>query len=293
MQDLPTGCVLFADVSGSTRLGEAVGDAAAHEAVTLCVKLFSALTLQHGGRVVKAAGDEVMALFPEASQAASAAVDIQLGMTEMAPVDKQRLGVRIGLHHGPVLEKEGDVFGETVNFAARLTEMAAKGQIVASLSTVDRLAPIQKMDCRSLCAIAVEGEENEVRICEMLWSDADDATQFVAQHASTDGGTALRIVYRTRVLTLSQERASLVLGREATVDLVVPDRMASRVHCHIEHRQDRFVLVDRSANGTYLTVNGDPEIVLRNEEAALRNHGFIALGQSRQTATEVVEFFCE
>jgi adenylate cyclase len=288
-----TGCVLFADVSGSTKLYDSVGDAAAHAAIDLCVRLFAALTEQHGGRVVKTIGDEVMAVFPGAPEAGRAAVDIQLGMHEMAPVDKVRLGVRIGMHHGPVVERDGDVFGDTVNLAARLTEMAASGQIITSLETVDLLEPLQKMDCRSLYAIPVKGKEREVGICEVLWTDTDDATQLVAQRATTDSGSQLRLVYRSRVVVLDDTRTSIVLGREATADLVVAERMASRIHCEIERRQGKFFLTDRSANGTYLTINGDTEMVLRREEAVLRNHGVIALGQSQASASERVEFFCE
>jgi adenylate cyclase len=293
MQDQTSGCVMFADVSGSTKLYETVGDAAAHSAIDLCVKLFAALTEQHGGRVVKTIGDEVMAIFPAAAQAGRAAVDIQLAVTEMAPVDKVRLGVRIGLHFGPVVERDGDVFGDTVNLAARLTEMASRGQIITSVETVDLLAPIQKMDCRSLYAIEVKGKEREVKICELLWTDTEDATQLVAQRATTDEGRQLRIVYHGKVVLVSAERRSVVLGRDATADLVVPERKASRTHCEIEQRQGKFVITDRSANGTYLTIDGDGEIVLRREEMMLRHHGVIALGQSRNTATELVEFFCE
>jgi len=287
------GCVLFADVSGSTKLYDTIGDAAAHDAIELCLKLFSALTEQHGGRVVKTIGDEVMAVFPEASKAGAAARDIQLGINEMAPVGKVRLGVRIGMHQGPVVEKAGDLFGDTVNLAARLTEMASRGQIITSLDTVNLLTPLQKMDCRQLYTIPVKGKEREVPICELMWTDTDDATQVVAQRASTDAGNALRLVYRSRVVTLGDDKKSVVLGRDNTADLVIPDRMASRAHCEIEKRQDKFVLADRSANGTYLSIDGDREIVLRREEAMLRGHGFIALGQSRATATEFVEYFCE
>jgi adenylate cyclase len=293
MGDNNAGCVLFADVSGSTKLYETVGDTAAHEAIDLCIRLFSALTIQHGGRVVKTIGDEVMAVFPDASHAGAAARDIQLGVTEMAPVGKVRLGVRIGMHHGPVVERGGDVFGDTVNLAARLTEMATRGQIITSLDTVQLLTPIQKMDCRQLYSIPVKGKEREVPICEFMWSDSDDATQVVAQHASTDAGNGLRLVYRSRIVMLGGDKRSIVLGREATADLVIADRMASRAHCEIEQRQDKFVLADHSANGTYLSIDGDREIVLRREEAMLRGHGFIALGQSRATATEFVEYFCE
>jgi adenylate cyclase len=293
MPEQSSGCVLFADVSGSTKLYETVGDATAHEAIDLCVKLFSALTTTHGGRVVKTIGDEVMSIFPDASSAGTAARDIQLSIHDMAPVDKVRLGVRIGLHYGPVVERDGDVFGDTVNLAARLTEMASRGQIITSTETVERFAPIQKMDCRELYAIPVKGKEKEVGICELMWSDTDDATQVVTHHATTDSGDSLRLVYRTRVINLGEERRSVVLGRDAGADLVVADRMASRAHCEIEQRQDKFVISDRSANGTYLSIDGDREIVLRREEALLRGHGFITLGQSRATATEFVEFFCE
>jgi adenylate cyclase len=293
MEEQAKGCVLFADVSGSTKLYESVGDAAALSAIDLCLKLFRAFTEQHGGRVVKTIGDEVMAIFPDAPSAGRAAVDIQLAVNDMAPIEKVQLGVRIGLHHGPVVERDGDVFGDTVNLAARLTEMASKGQIISSLETVELLDPIQKMDCRRLYSIPVKGKEREIDICEFMWSDSEDATQLAARHATTDAGDALRLVYRGRVVILTPERRSIVLGRDATADLVVPDRMASRTHCEIEQRQDKFVLSDRSANGTYLSIDGDREIVLRREEALLYGHGFITLGQTRTTATEFVEFFCE
>jgi class 3 adenylate cyclase len=293
MSQQTTGCVLFADVSGSTKLYETVGDAAAHAAIDLCVKLFANITEQHGGRVIKTIGDEVMAIFPKASQAAHAAVDIQLGVAGMAPVEKVRLGVRVGLHHGPVVERDGDVFGDTVNLAARLAELASRGQVITSQETVEQLEALQKLDCRRLYAIPVKGKEKDIGICEVMWTDSDDATQLAAPraHAPAAAGS-LRIVYRGRTVILPAERRTLVLGRDATADLVVAERMASRTHCEIEQRQDKFFISDHSANGTWLTIEG-AEIVLRREESMLRGHGYITLGQSRDTATEVVEYFCE
>jgi adenylate cyclase len=220
-------------------------------------------------------------------------VDIQLGMAGMAPVEKVRLGVRVGLHHGPVVEREGDIFGDTVNLAARLTELASRGQIITSQESVERLEPLQKLDCRRLYAIPVKGKEKDVGICEVMWTDAEDATTLAAprSHAAAAPGS-LRIVYRGRTVIMPAERRTLVLGRDAAADLVVAERMASRTHCEIEQRQDRFFLSDRSANGTWLTIDGT-EVVLRREESMLRGHGYITLGQSRDTATEVVEYFCE
>jgi adenylate cyclase len=288
-----TGCVLFADVSGTSKLSDTLGDPGTQYAIDLCVKLLTALAEQHGGRVVRANDEEVVAVFDEVSPAGTAARDIHTAMLEMAPYDKVRLGARIGMHFGPIEERGGEVFGETVSFAARLAEMAARGQILASMETVQRLAPILKMDCNPVYSIPATGSEQDIDVCELTWSDADDATQVVARHATTDSGERLRLVYRTRVVTLSSEQRSIVLGRDATAGLVVADRMASRAHCEIERREGEFVLRDRSANGTFLSIDGDHEIVLRREEVMLRGHGFITLGQSRSVATEFVEFFCE
>jgi predicted component of type VI protein secretion system len=70
--------------------------------------------------------------------------------------------------------------------------------------------------------------------------------------------------------------------------------MASRYHCTIERRQDKWVLKDHSTNGTFVTLDGDDaELVLQREELTLRKHGFIAFGQSRVATEEVVEFFVE
>ena len=292
MHDSTSGCVLFADVSGSTDFRDTVGDSAGHEAIDLCVRLCAALTEQHGGRVIKAVDHEFLALFPDASAAGKAARDIQLGVHGMAPIEKVRLGVRIGMHFGPLKERDGELFGDTVNVAARLTEMASKDQIVASMETVDLLSPIQKMDCRKLFSMPMKGNAIEVGVCELVWTDTDDATQLAAQRVSTDAGESLRLVYRTRVMTVAAGQAPVVLGRDATATLVVADRKASRAHCEIGERQGEFVLADRSQNGTFLSIDGDREVVLRREEAILRGHGFITLGQSRSTATEFVEFFC-
>lgn len=287
-----SGCVLFADVSGSTDFCDTVGDSAGHEAIDLCMKLCAALTEQHGGRVVKAGDDEVMSLFADASAAGEAARDIQLAAHDISPVEKVRLGVRIGMHYGPLDRRDGEIFGATVSLAARLTEMASRDQIVASTQTVDMLTPLQKMVCRQIFSLPMPGQP-DVGVCEMMWTDSEDATELAVPRVSTDAGDGLRLVYRTRVVTLAAGGEALVLGRDSTAGLVVADRKASRAHCEIRERNGEFVLADRSQNGTFVSIDGEREVVLRGEESRLRGHGFITLGQSRSTATEFVEFFCE
>jgi len=70
------------------------------------------------------------------------------------------------------------------------------------------------------------------------------------------------------------------MGRDPQNEFVVSDPLASRVHARIEHRRGHFFLIDQSLNGTYLQVQGMPEILLRRDEIALKSSGLISLGRS-------------
>jgi class 3 adenylate cyclase len=69
--------ILFADVVGSTRLFEVLGDLAARDKVSICIEIMRRATEQHGGSVVKTMGDEVMATFTDCDAAIDAAVEMQ------------------------------------------------------------------------------------------------------------------------------------------------------------------------------------------------------------------------
>ena len=85
----------------------------------------------------------------------------------------------------------------------------------------------------------------------------------------------------------------LTLGRDPQNDVVIGDRMASRMHARIERRRDKFVLVDQSSNGTYVKVEGEAEIHLRREELVLRGGGRVSFGHSRNDESgEVLLFSC-
>src|SRR3954467_8170937 len=84
--------VLFADVSGSTKLYETAGDAVAHAAIEKCVNLMREKTLSSKGRVIKTIGDEVMSAFQTADDAAGAAIEMQAAISEMPPVGTTQIG---------------------------------------------------------------------------------------------------------------------------------------------------------------------------------------------------------
>ena len=286
--------VLFADVSGSTKLYETAGDAIAHAAVEKCVSIMREKTLNAKGRVIKTIGDEVMSAFATADQAADAAIEMQSAISELPPVGNTQIGIRVGFNHGPVVERDGDVFGDAVNLAARLAGVATKGQIITARDTVMLMSPMLKAATRAITTIQVKGKAQEIQVYELIWQQSEDMTTLASQKSVYKPKNAkLRLLVQGSELVLSAERPAVALGRDASADLVIKERMASRAHGKIEKRLDKFILTDHSANGTFVTIEGDKEIVLRREEFTLRGHGWIAFGQSRAAATDVVEFFCE
>ena len=286
--------VLFADVSGSTKLYETAGDAVAHAAIEKCVNLMREKTVQATGRVIKTIGDEVMSAFPTADAAADAAIEMQSGIAELPAVGTTKIGIRIGFNFGPIVERDGDIFGDAVNLAERLSHVATKDQIITAKDTVMRMSPMLKSSTRAITTIQVKGKAEEIQVYELIWQQSADMTTLASTKSIfKPKKTQLRLKVQGSEVILSQEKPAVALGRDATADVVIRERMASRAHGKIERRLDKFILTDHSANGTYVTVEGDREIVLRREEFTLRGHGWIAFGQPRATSTDVIEFFCE
>lgn len=294
MSTEPEAAVLFADVSGSTKLYETAGDQAAHAAIERCIVLMRQKTEAAKGKVIKTIGDEVLSTFPDADSAADAAIEMQSAISELLPVGGTKIGIRVGFFYGPVVHKDGDIFGDAVNVASRLSHVAVKGQIITSRETVMMMSPMLKSATRKISQIAVKGKAEPVEAYELMWQQSEDATTMAAARSVLKPKkTSLRLMLQGGETMLSDERTAVSMGRDQSADLVVRDKMASRSHGKIERRLDKFILTDHSANGTYVTVEGDKEIVLRREEFTLRGKGWITFGQSRATATDVLEFTCE
>ncbi len=288
--------ILFADVSGSTTLYEKLGDRAALAAVESVLEVLKRAVATSRGHVVKTIGDEVMAAFETADLALQAAVDMQTRTSDLPAIGEVQLGIRIGFHAGPVLEERGDVFGDAVNTAARMAGLAKSGQIITSGQTVEALSPALRDGTRDLDALPIKGKLDEIRVFEVLWQEGGDTTMMAPRgSALAPAPTTLRLEYGGRVLRMEPGgKSAFVLGRDPGNDVVIADRMASRVHGRIERRRDRFYYVDLSTNGTYVTNEGDTELVIRRDQIMLRSRGQISFGHSASnTDAEVVAFFTE
>ena len=140
------GVVGFADLVGFTALSQQVGDDELAVVVDLFEDLAYDVVTAHGGRVVKMIGDEVMFTV----DSAVAAAEIGLGLSEGTRGADELSDVRVGMAEGPLLEREGDLYGPVVNLASRITAIAYPGAIVVDRSLRDHLADRPAYRLRSM-----------------------------------------------------------------------------------------------------------------------------------------------
>ena len=286
--------ILFVDVSDSVRLYESLGDAAAFREVHDYLTVFKDVVAEYKGRVVKTIGDGALCAFEDADAAVLAACEMHARVQAKQSVQERKIAIRIGLHHGAVLLTDDDVFGDTVNTAARMAQLAAAGQIISTAETIERLSAQQRNTTRRLDALAVKGKHEAVTVFEVLWQTGSDHTQMpgrldTVMHQA--GVSRLRLAHGGKDVVVV---TAITIGRHASHGIPLKDPMASRNHAHIERRKDKFVLIDVSSNGTYVSMKTGEEFKLRREEMLLHGNGAIAFGHSpRDKGAEVVGFWCE
>ena len=293
--------ILFADVAGSTRLFETKGDVEARRLTSMVLDALAVVCGQYGGRVIKTIGDEIMCTIPTAMDGVLAARDMQRRMARDINFVRDSLAVRIGLHYGPALEENGDVYGDAVNTAARMTSLAKREQIVTTAATVNGLSGPRFPETRSLGRARVSGKLLPIEIVDVVWQE-DTSGMTMVQSAIRIGDIAgavakknkLKLRHRGNLIELDEDSEPFMMGREASNNLQVEADWVSRTHAQIEFKRGHFMLCDRSTNATYVTIGQDAELRLHRDELHLRKSGSISMGQSATLNThDIIHFDAE
>jgi adenylate cyclase len=279
-RDVVPRAVMFADVSGSTRLFAVLGDEAARGVIGEFVGRCGEVARRHGGALVKGIGDAALLVFESPDQCVLAASAMQ------AELDDQPLGgfpvkLHIGLNFGAVMTEDRDVFGDTVNIAAYLTDMASAEQILTTEDTYERLTPPLKACSRPLFRARVKGTTREATIYEVLWkTDHAQITELnpAAQRLLPADQGALKLEWSGNVVRVDHRRQSVLIGRGPHCDVVVTSRFASREHASVRTEGTAFYLIDRSINGTFVAFDDGRNTHVLRREVPLDGSGYIHPG---------------
>lgn len=277
--------VMFADVSGSSRLYKQQGNTQAKQQIDTTLLATRAIIESHHGVVIKTLGDEIMARFPEPVDACRAAIQLQ----RKAQQD-DNLALRIGISYGETLmDEHGDVFGDVVNDAADVSHIARGRQVVITDHVKNQLPEIFQQHCDAFDQVVLKGASRSRLVFRLCW---ETPTQPQNATALMDVAEIHRRLERFE-LTLraddqsaqfSPEQLPLHIGRDPQhAQWLAQHERVSREHCNIVHRRGKFVLIDHSTNGTYVTIEEQPSIYVRREEIPLTGSGWLHLGQKPDT----------
>ena len=279
--------VVFADVVGSTGIFERLGDETAGRFVTQLTAALSRTFEEHRGRVVKLLGDGLFVVFPAEGDALDACVAIQNRLQEN-PVypggSGQAVQLQMGIEAGEVVEIEGDCYGDAVNSAARLADLAGAEQILTTQRVRDALERAQQAQLRSLGPMYLRGKSEVTNVFRVDWQPDRDADATVMGGSIFDAGKdgLLELSAQGQTLRLEPSGEKLTLGRASSASLCVNDSRVSRVHATIEWRGGHFILTDTSSFGTWVYLGNQREpVVLRRTECHLIGQGQISLGCER------------
>lgn len=273
--------VLFADVSKSMLLHERLGDQAARVVIDRLLGLATTAVKAHGGRIVKSIGDEILAVLPDADAAARAACDLLLEVDACEPQGGLAPGMHVGFHAGAFIERGGDIFGDAVNIASRLTAYAQAGQILTTSVGAGAISPLVRRLMRRLGALDIRGRKDEMEVEEIAWRGGDSADVTVTEGALRAApGVAARLMLslEDRLWSVGPQARHFSIGRDPGSDIVVATEQASRNHGVIEYRNGGFYYTDMSLNGSYVSFSGSGESLIQRSQILLSGQGLICFG---------------
>jgi class 3 adenylate cyclase len=164
--------LLFSDIEGSSRLVERLGDDRWMELLAIHNTIVRAQLDEHGGYEVKSQGDGFMVAFPAARQAVTCAIDIQRALLRRAARSDFPIRVRIGIHTGEAIHRQGDFFGRSVVLAARIAAHAQGGDILTSSLVRDLVAERGDIELRDAGEAEFKGLDGRHRLFEVTWTPA-------------------------------------------------------------------------------------------------------------------------
>lgn len=279
----PAMTLMFADISGSTRLFERLGDTEAAYAIDRCIKRMTRSVEACKGRTVQVSGDELFAAFESAEDACQAAVEMQERTADLPPVSGLKLTIRIGLHLGVVTAAGNTLVGSAVTTAARIAGLARPDQILASSRLVEALpAHPQALLKPSPELGKIEEEGNQFELLEVHWVKREGMAEKPEAAAPAEESAIQRLCirYRGKAFLLDDKTPQLTLGRDPDNKLLIVDRKASRNHAKIERRGDGYYYLDTSTNGSFVSFTGQHEIMVRHDKVLLQGNGRVCFGSS-------------
>jgi adenylate cyclase len=292
--------ILYADVSGSTKIYEKYGDTVARNNIKICLDILSDIAKEHDGKLIKTIGDEAMCSFINPVMAAMAATVMHQALEDAINQGKFSIGeihVKIGWHYGPVNHRGKEIIGEAPVTAQQIIRLAKADEILTSEQSILTLPDELKENAHCINSLEAEGYKGILNIFNMPWEDTEEVTKFEPACSKNEEVSKLNVLmleYKGKIIRLDSENTHCRIGRGKENDLSVEGKFTSRLHAEISFKNNTFRLYDISTNGTDIVYADGETTRLRREEIFLSGEGVICFGGLPEEDPDAsVDFKCK
>lgn len=315
--------ILIAEVTGDNPLLAKIGAMETQRAVERSRKRAERSTEVFQGFFVSADGRRLIAHFPRAENAILAAFDMRERVKQLPPVSGVALSIHFVVHSGGLDGANNQPDETSLQLVQKLIIACPANQIFVSSEARQRLPEAMRaqLQAEPASSVAIPGYIEPVYVFPSgyipgaansspaaIEAFSPTSTSLNAPHFPQDTTyhsqspvfnpakpapqrTSLMLRHNRNNLSVSDHHPVVLAGREEGNDLIIADRRASRHHSRIEWRQNHFVLIDTSTNGTFMVDDAGNEVVLRRGETDLPERGRIGFGYSPTEIGAEVVFF--
>jgi adenylate cyclase len=294
--------VLYADVSGSTRLYEKFGDTIACADIHTCIDLLTEVVERNEGKKIKTIGDEIMCSFTRPDKAAQAAMEMNQVLRDASEAGRFQSGevhIKIGWHYGSGVYRKDDIVGEAPLLAQQIISEAKRDEILTTKRSIDELPVIIKCTAKFIDRIEAADGSGDIDVYSLPWDEEDNEATVVGTISDihdVPGGLVhdtLVLRYEDQYFEMSPQKTHCHFGRGEDNEIVVHGDFTSRHHGEIYYRHGHFHLADMSTNGTGVIHEGDKFVRLHREEKILSGSGIICFGGEPNTDPKAaVQYEC-
>lgn len=162
--------ILFSDIEGSTALNEKLGDKQWMRLLESHNRVVRMRIERESGHVIKTQGDGFMVAFGSAEQAVRCAISVQQAFDRGHRMGRPSVLVRIGIHQGDVVHRDGDIFGRNVAQAARIAALAGGGEILLSESVAVAIEPLEDIALHEPRPVELKGLTGHHLVTAVDWA---------------------------------------------------------------------------------------------------------------------------
>lgn len=285
--------IIFAvDITGSVALHQRVDELEAQRVLERCLTRIERSIQAHDGEILEQQGDELLGRCDGADNALRAALEMQARIADLPPVSGHKLSIRVALLGAGDEGQQSPLSTDLRNATLGLIAQAQADQLVCCARLAQTFADSKEVSCfvlpRPATQSAPSGSE-EVFLLQAL--TAHSIAKVPGANHQPAVVARLCVRHRGKAFLIDERTPILSIGRDAQCGLQIEDRKVSRHHARIERRADGYFMVDTSTNGSFLTLDGRPEILVRQDESLLQGSGQICFGGSANDwAAERIDF---